>query len=217
MLPPRLAPPVGVQGDSPFSGVTNLGVTCPEYVVPMGVKGARAWWEWGALRCRAWLRPPGLDAAGVPAGSRAQRGSRRREGERRSDRRGRKMGREIRVDARGAQVRERGGVAAAGGGVPLPPGTPPARLPALPTPEAGPGDQTLSPNSSPPSLAAVPTLPAVQVPSRGPVRPCPEFCPPLGSSIYFLPLLTTPPNDVCPPPSACFLAESPAFKTASAT
>lgn len=43
--PQGWAPPVGVQGDSPFSGVTNLGVTCLEYVVPMGAKGARAGWE----------------------------------------------------------------------------------------------------------------------------------------------------------------------------
>jgi hypothetical protein len=54
--------------------------------------------------------------AGVPAGSGAQRGSRRREGERWSDSRGRKMAREIRVDALGARVRERVAATAAGGG-----------------------------------------------------------------------------------------------------
>lgn len=159
----------------------------------------------GALRRRAGLRPRGLAAAGVPAGSRARRGSRRREGERRSDKRGRKMGREIRVDARGARVRERA-MAAAGGGrasasgdaarAPSrgpPPWRPEPVIRSLPyfQPRAPPGSRDPGPLSGPQCLSRA--LP----PSR-------EFC-----------LLSPPPDPwarhLLPASSACFLSVSPTF------
>lgn len=107
------------------------------------------------------------------------------------------MGREIRVDARGARVRERAAAAA-----PLPRGTPPARLPGAPALEAGAGDPTPplipTPRSSRSPPSSRPTPPAVQVPSRVLRDPAELFLPP-GSSIYYVHVLA-PPAVIFPSP-----------------
>lgn len=179
MLPSRLCPPVSLMA---HFGSDRLGGHMWFW---RGLRGPPGGVGVGSLRRRA-AAPPGPAAEGLPAGSRARRGRGRREGERWSDSRGRKMGREIRVDARGARVRERV-VAATGGGRASASRDAARAPPRAPAREARPLIQPCPPI---PICAPHPVFQSGSLPHSGsPLAICvppPEFFLSSGSSIYFL-------------------------------